>query len=80
MTEKTLRISVRNLVEFLLRSGDLDNRRSGRRDAAGQKRVDLIHIFSKIFIRYGVLPMEEKSHGHCQKRQQGSRTGRQNHS
>ncbi len=27
--EKTIRISVRNLVEFILRSGDIDNRTSG---------------------------------------------------
>ena len=26
---KAIRISVRNLVEFVLRSGDIDNRRSG---------------------------------------------------
>ncbi len=29
---KLIRISVRNLVEFILRSGDLDNRRGGRAD------------------------------------------------
>ena len=32
MEETRIRISVRNLVEFLLRSGDLDNRYSGRRE------------------------------------------------
>lgn len=48
---KAIRISVRNLVEFVLRSGDIDNRRSGnaQKDAmlAGgrihrkiQKRMD----------------------------------------
>ena len=30
--KKKIRISVRNLVEFLLRSGDLDNRRGGVSD------------------------------------------------
>ena len=30
--DKVFRISVRNLVEFLLRSGDLDNRRDGFAD------------------------------------------------
>ena len=43
MTEKTLRISVRNLVEFLLRSGDLDNRRSGRRDAEAMQAGSRLH-------------------------------------
>ena len=27
--EKTIRVSVRNLVEFIMRSGDIDNRTSG---------------------------------------------------
>ena len=27
--KRSIRISVRNLVEFVLRSGDIDNRRSG---------------------------------------------------
>ena len=33
--KKKIRISVRGLVEFLLRSGDLDNRRGGFRGAGG---------------------------------------------
>lgn len=40
----TQRISVRDLVEFLLRSGDLDRRQSsGRRDAAGHAGGSRIH-------------------------------------
>ena len=41
LEENRIRISVRNLVEFLLRSGDIDSRRKGKRDldamAAGAK-------------------------------------------
>ena len=51
--------------------------RSGRRDAAGQKGADLIHILPEIFILYGVLLMGRKSHGHSQKKQQGSRAGQE---
>ena len=29
MEEKIIRISVRNLVEFILREGDIDNRKAG---------------------------------------------------
>ena len=29
---ETIRISVRNLVEFILRSGDIDNRKGGMAD------------------------------------------------
>ena len=29
MEEKIIRISVRNLVEFILREGDIDNRKGG---------------------------------------------------
>ncbi len=32
LTENRIRISVRNLVEFLLRSGDIDNRRKGKKE------------------------------------------------
>ena len=31
-TEKIVRVSVRNLVEFILRGGDIDNRTSGSMD------------------------------------------------
>lgn len=34
MTDRTVKISVRNLVEFLLRSGDIDNRRQAGSDNA----------------------------------------------
>ena len=37
-----IKISVRNLVEFILRSGDLDNRQGGRRDSdmgAGKQKL-----------------------------------------
>lgn len=38
MDEKMqIRISVRNLVEFILRSGDIDNRKSGASDNAMQE-------------------------------------------
>lgn len=41
LEENRIRISVRNLIEFLLRSGDIDSRRKGKRDldamAAGAK-------------------------------------------
>lgn len=32
MEEKIIRISVRNLVEFILREGDIDNRKAGLPD------------------------------------------------
>lgn len=38
-----IRISVRNLVEFLLRSGDLDNRYSGKRDAEAMQAGSRLH-------------------------------------
>ena len=43
MAQKTMRISVRNLVEFLLRSGDLDNRRGGRKDAEAMQAGSRLH-------------------------------------
>ena len=39
MEQRMIRISVRNLVEFLLRSGDLDNRYSGKREAEAMQAV-----------------------------------------
>ena len=56
MTEKTLRISVRNLVEFLLRSGDLDNRRSGRRDAEAMQAGSRLHRKIQGRMKYGYQP------------------------
>ncbi|MBS6397389.1 MAG: ATP-dependent DNA helicase [Clostridiales bacterium] len=43
MRETTIRISVRNLVEFLLRSGDLDNRYGGRREAEAMQAGSRLH-------------------------------------
>lgn len=43
MASKTIRISVRNLVEFLLRSGDLDNRYGGRKDAEAMQAGSRLH-------------------------------------
>lgn len=43
MVQKTIRISVRNLVEFLLRSGDLDNRYGGRKDAEAMQAGSRLH-------------------------------------
>ncbi|MDO4262254.1 MAG: ATP-dependent DNA helicase [Eubacteriales bacterium] len=43
MERTAVRISVRNLVEFLLRSGDLDNRYSGRRDAQAMQAGSRLH-------------------------------------
>ncbi len=52
LEENKIRISVRNLVEFLLRDGDIDNRRKGKKDldamAAGAK------IHRKIQGRMGI--------------------------
>ena len=44
--KKQVRISVRALVEFVLRSGDIDNRRSGaaQKDAMAAGTLSLIHI------------------------------------
>ncbi len=39
----TIKISVRNLVEFILRSGDLDNRTGGRRDVDAMQEGSRIH-------------------------------------
>ena len=38
-----IKISVRNLVEFILRSGDLDNRTGGRRDTVAMQEGSSIH-------------------------------------
>ena len=43
MVQKTICISVRNLVEFLLRSGDLDNRYGGRKDAEAMQAGSRLH-------------------------------------
>ena len=40
---KRIKISVRNLVEFILRSGDLDNRTGGRRDINAMQEGSKIH-------------------------------------
>lgn len=42
-----VRISVRNLVEFILRSGDIDNRRSGAADNAMQEGSRLHRLIQK---------------------------------
>lgn len=56
-----VRISVRNLVEFILRSGDIDNRRSGAADNAMQEGSRLHRLIQKrmgadyepeVFLRY----------------------------
>lgn len=56
-----VRISVRNLVEFILRSGDIDNRRSGAADNAMQEGSRLHRLLQKrmgpeyaaeVFLRY----------------------------
>ena len=41
--EKIIRISVRNLVEFLLRSGDLDNRRDSFADREAMQKGSRLH-------------------------------------
>ncbi len=43
MKQSVLRISVRNLVEFLLQSGDLDNRYGGRREAEAMQAGSRLH-------------------------------------
>lgn len=43
MDETRIRISVRNLVEFLLRSGDLDNRYGGRREMEAMQAGSRLH-------------------------------------
>ncbi len=40
---ETIKISVRNLVEFILRSGDLDNRTGGRRETDAMQEGSRIH-------------------------------------
>lgn len=43
MEQTVIRISVRSLVEFLLRSGDLDNRYSGRRETEAMQAGSRLH-------------------------------------
>lgn len=43
MEQTVIRISVRNLVEFLLRSGDLDSRYGGRREAEAMQAGSRLH-------------------------------------
>lgn len=42
-TEKPVKISVRKLIEFILRSGDIDNRHSGMRDTNAMQEGSRIH-------------------------------------
>lgn len=42
-TAEIVKISVRNLVEFIFRSGDLDNRHGGRREADAMQEGSRIH-------------------------------------
>lgn len=42
-SKKEIPISVRNLVEFVLKSGDLDNRRGGKRDMDAMQEGSRIH-------------------------------------
>lgn len=42
-TSEVIKISVRNLVEFIFRSGDLDNRTGGRREAEAMQEGSRIH-------------------------------------
>ena len=43
MEQTVIRISVRNLVEFLLRSGDLDNRYGGRKETEAMQAGSRLH-------------------------------------
>ena len=43
MEEKIIRISVRNLVEFILREGDIDNRKAGLPDKEAMQLGGRIH-------------------------------------
>lgn len=43
MEEQVIRISVRNLVEFVLQSGDIDNRTSGKMDKEAMQMGSRIH-------------------------------------
>lgn len=43
MEEQVIRISVRNLVEFVLQSGDIDNRTSGKMDREAMQMGSRIH-------------------------------------
>jgi len=57
MEKTTVRISVRNLVEFILRSGDLDNRKSGVADKEAMQLGSRIH--RKIQSRMGAVYQAE---------------------
>ena len=39
----TIRISVRNLVEFIFRSGDIDNRRTGAKEKQAMEAGSRLH-------------------------------------
>lgn len=41
--KETIRISVRNLVEFIFRSGDIDNRRTGAREKQAMEAGSRLH-------------------------------------
>jgi len=42
-TEKPVKISVRNLIAFILRSGDIDNQHSGMRDSGAMQEGSRLH-------------------------------------
>ena len=69
MEEKIIRISVRNLVEFILREGDIDNRKAGLPDKEAMQLGGRIHRkiqrqmgsdYHAVFHRYthNILPVQ----------------------
>lgn len=65
--KKTLKISVRNLVEFVLRSGDIDNRRASGADRDAMQAGSRIH--RKIQRRMGADYQAEVSFKHVVERE-----------
>ena len=43
-TDMEIRVSVRQLVEFILREGSIDNRKSGGADTAMQEEIGRAHV------------------------------------
>lgn len=55
-TEKPVKISVRNLIEFILRSGDIDRRHGGMRDSSAMQEGSRIHKKLQKSMKTGYCP------------------------
>ena len=70
MEKEEVKISVRELVEFILRSGDIDNRRGGWADKESLAKGTRIHKKIQVHLHKAKKPVQSKE------RQDGARNGK----